>query len=111
MKKVLSLVLVIAMVLSSMSFAFASNLTDIADSDYKKAVEALVALDVIDGYEDGTFRPERIITRAELAKVLVEALGYGNLVAGATSSFSDTKGHWAAGYVTIAWNRFSSWIS
>lgn len=34
--------------------------------------------------------------------MLVEALGYGNLVAGATSSFSDTKGHWAAGYVTIA---------
>jgi uncharacterized protein involved in tellurium resistance len=101
MKKVLSLVLVIAMVLSSMSFAFAGTFEDVT-GDYEKAVEALVALNVIKGYEDGTFRPERAITRAEVAKVLVEALGYGNLVAGANSSFADTQGHWAAGYVSIA---------
>jgi hypothetical protein len=101
MKKVLSLVLVIAMVLSSMSFAFASTFEDVT-GDYEEAIEALVALDVIDGYEDGTFRPEKTITRAELAKVLVEALGYGKLVAGATSNFTDTQGHWANGYVAIA---------
>ena len=101
MKKVLSLVLVIAMVLSSMSFAFAGTFEDVT-GDYEDAVEALVALGVINGYEDGTFRPEKTITRAELAKVLVEALGYGQLVAGANSNFSDTQNHWANGYVAIA---------
>ncbi|WP_019228396.1 S-layer homology domain-containing protein, partial [Sedimentibacter sp. B4] len=101
MKKVLSLVLVIAMVLSSMSFAFAGTFEDVT-GDYETAVEALSALGVIKGYEDGTFRPEKTITRAELAKVLVEALGYGKLVAGATSNFTDTQGHWANGYVAIA---------
>ncbi|MGD9568079.1 MAG: S-layer homology domain-containing protein [Sedimentibacter sp.] len=102
MKKVLSLVLVIAMVLSSMSFAFASTPTDIADSDYKKAIETLVALGIIDGYDDGTYRPEKTITRAELAKILVTALGYGDLVDGAASEFPDTANHWAKGYVAIA---------
>jgi hypothetical protein len=102
MKKVLSLVLVIAMVLSSMSFAFASDLNDIADSDYKKAIETLVALGIIDGYDDGTYKPEKTISRAELAKILVEALGYGDLVEGAASAFPDTINHWAKGYVAIA---------
>jgi hypothetical protein len=101
MKKVLSLVLVIAMVLSSMSFAFAGTFEDVT-GDYEDAVNALSALGVINGYEDGTFRPEKTITRAELAKILVEALGYGELVAGANSNFSDTQNHWANGYVAIA---------
>lgn len=107
MKKILSLVLVGSMILSSMSMAFAATpattaLKDIAGNDYETAIEALVALDVINGYEDATFRPAKTITRAELAKLLVEALGYGDLVAGARANFSDTTAHWANGYVAIA---------
>jgi len=103
MKKVLSLVLVIAMVLSSFSFAFAVDFKDAEDfGDYEDAINALVALGVVRGYEDGTFRPENILTRAELAVLLVEALGYGGLVAGSKSNFSDTQNHWSNGYVGIA---------
>jgi len=103
MKKVLSLVLVIAMVLSSFSFAFAVDFKDAEDfGDYEDAINALVALGVVRGYEDGTFRPENILTRAELAVLLVESLGYGELVAGSTSNFSDTQNHWSTGYVRIA---------
>lgn len=102
MKKVLSFVLVIAMVLSSMSFAFAGTLSDVADNDYEKAINALVAFGIISGYEDGTFRPAKEIKRAEIAKILVEALGYGDIAVGATSSFSDTQGHWADSWISIA---------
>ena len=102
MKKVLSLVLVIAMVLSSMSFAFASTFEDIADTDYAKAIETLTALGVVNGYEDGTYRPEKTVTRAEMAKLLVEILGYGNLVAGSKSNFTDTQGHWADAWIALA---------
>lgn len=103
MKKVLSLVLVIAMVLSSMSFAFAStSFEDVADTDYTKAINTLVALGVVTGYEDGTFRPEKTITRAEMAKLMVITLGYGDLVAGSKSNFSDTQGHWADAYIALA---------
>lgn len=105
MKKVLSLVLVIAMVLSSMSFAFAGTFTDIADIDYEEAIETLEALGVITGYEDGTYKPEKTVTRAEMAKLMVELLGYGDLVAGSKSNFSDTQGHWADAYIGLAAGR------
>jgi S-layer family protein len=105
MKKVLSLVLVIAMVLSSMSFAFAAKFEDVADTDYAEAIETLTALGVVTGYEDGTYRPEKTITRAEMAKLMVELLGYGDLVAGSKSNFSDTQGHWADSYIGLAAGR------
>ena len=105
MKKVLSLVLVIAMVLSSMSFAFAGTFEDVVDTDYEKAINTLAGLGIITGYEDGTFRPERVVTRAEMAKLMVEILGYGDLVAGAKSNFSDTQGHWADQWIAIAAGR------
>lgn len=102
MKKVLSLVLVIAMVLSSMSFAFAGTFTDVANTDYAKAIETLTALGVVSGYEDGTYRPEKTVTRAEMAKLIVEILGYGDLVAGSKSQFTDTQGHWADAWIALA---------
>ena len=104
MKKVLSLVLVIAMVLSSFSFAFAANFEDV-EGDYEEAVNVLTALGVVTGYEDGTFRPERIVTRAEMAKLIVEILGYGDLVSGAKSNFADTQGHWADPWIALAAGR------
>lgn len=105
MKKVLSLVLVIAMVLSSMSFAFASTFEDVADTDYEKAINTLVGLGVVKGYEDGTYRPEKVVTRAEMAKLIVEILGYGDLVAGSKSNFADTQGHWADAWIALAAGR------
>jgi len=104
MKKVLSLVLVIAMVLSSFSFAFAANFEDVK-GDYEEAIKTLVALGVVTGYEDGTYRPERVVTRAEMAKLIVEILGYGNLVAGSKSNFADTQGHWADAWIALAAGR------
>jgi hypothetical protein len=104
MKKVLSLVLVIAMVLSSMSFAFASTFEDVT-GDYEDAINTLAGLGVVTGYEDGTYRPEKVVTRAEMAKLMVEILGYGDLVAGAKSNFADTQGHWADAYIALAAGR------
>lgn len=104
MKKVLSLVLVIAMVLSSMSFAFAAKFDDVT-GNYEKAISTLAGLGIVTGYEDGSFRPEKVVTRAEMAKLMVEILGYGDLVAGAKSNFTDTQGHWADQWIAIAAGR------
>lgn len=104
MKKVLSLVLVIAMILSSFSFAFAAKFEDV-EGDYENAINTLVALGVVTGYEDGTFKPERVVTRAEMAKLIVEILGYGDLVAGSKSNFADTQGHWADPWIALAAGR------
>ena len=106
MKKVLSLVLAIAMVLSSMSFAFASTFTDVPeDNGYQEAIETLKALGVIDGYEDGSYKPEKTVTRAEMAKLMVQLLGYGDVVSGQKSNFSDTQGHWADQWIALAAGR------
>lgn len=102
MKKVLSLVLVIAMVLSSMSFAFAGTFEDVTDDTTAKAVEALYALGVVEGNPDGTFKPENDVTRAEMAAMLVRALGHSDLAAGSSASFKDTKGKWYDGEVAVA---------
>jgi mannitol/fructose-specific phosphotransferase system IIA component len=101
MKKILSLVLVIALVLGSFSFAFAAAPADVVDTDYEEAVETLMALGVINGYPDGTYRPANVVTRAEMAKLLIYILGYSDLASG-TAGFSDTAGHWAEGTIGLA---------
>ena len=45
-------------------------------SDYAaEAVKRMYALGIINGYEDGSFRPKNSITRAEAAKILYSAAG------------------------------------
>jgi S-layer family protein len=115
MKRIFSLVLVFAMVLGSFGTVFAA--TDVATEDlkkvpkdvvgteYEKAVSRLVAFDVLNGYKDGTYKPEQDVTRAEFAKILVEALGIGNAAKAAVGkvTFPDvTASHWASGYVNVA---------
>lgn len=105
MKKILSLVLVLALVLGTFSFAFAATpLSDVQGKDCEDAVARLVGLGIIDGYEDGTYRPEKVVTRAELAKVVIIALGLENVADFAESMgiFSDMDGHWAKKYVNVA---------
>lgn len=102
MKKVLSLVLAIAMVLSSMSFAFAATFEDVEDKAVAKAVDALSSLGVVNGYEDGTYKPENSVTRAEMVKLLVVALGHGDLAKDSKSAFSDAQGKWYDGYAAVA---------
>ena len=73
-RKFISLAVVFSMLCSLLlpAFSFAS---DIEGTKYEEAINKLVALNTIEGYEDGTFRPENTITRAELATVITFILG------------------------------------
>ena len=98
LKKVLALVVALTMVLGTVSFAF----TDVAeDSDVYTAVQTLSSLSILNGYEDGTFGPEKDITRAEFATVVCRALGLGNPAKGATQFADVPADHWAAGYINL----------
>jgi hypothetical protein len=68
-----------------------------------RSVELLAALNVVRGYPDGTFQPNRQVTRAEFAKMLVVALGRAP-APGERVPFADVDGHWAAtgGYLQTA---------
>jgi hypothetical protein len=70
-----------------------------------EAVELLAERKVVAGFEDGLFHPERNVTRAEFAKMLVATLGLAPDPA-APLSFADTAGHWsvAQGYLQAAVN-------
>ena len=69
------------------------------DSD---VVDTLVSLGVINGYTDGSFKPNDTVTRAEMAK-MIYVLRTGNSDASAynndKTSFTDVNGHWAAGFI------------
>ena len=100
LKKVLALVLAFACAFTM--FASAA-FTDQADISQTEAVDMLTALGVIQGYTDGSFRPDDTVTRAEAAKMIFTIRNGGNDNASAfesvASSFTDINGHWAAGYI------------
>ena len=79
--------------------------TDSADIKATEAVDTLSALGVIDGYTDGSFKPNGTVTRAEMAKMIFVVWNGGKSDASAyqsmNSAFADTKNHWAAGYVNF----------
>ncbi|WP_169089781.1 Ig-like domain-containing protein [Paenibacillus sp. PL91] len=72
---------------------------DLSDHWAKGAVEKLSALNVINGYPDQTFKPEKEMTRAEFVVLLVKAL---QLKGTGGPSFSDLNGHWAEEAVQTA---------
>ncbi|WP_426450980.1 Ig-like domain-containing protein [Paenibacillus sp. S-38] len=53
----------------------AAQLTDLEGSYAKKEILALAEAGVVSGYEDGTFAPTQGMSRAEMAKILVKAMG------------------------------------
>ena len=77
--------------------------TDQADIKVEnEVVDTLIELGVINGYTDGSFKPNDTVTRAEMAK-MIYVLRTGNSDASAynndKTSFTDVNGHWAAGFI------------
>ena len=106
LKKVVALVAVFAMLVSSV--AFGQTFSDVAeDANYYEAIEMLNGLNILTGDDqdgDGVmdFRPEDTITRAEVAAVISRIQGI-NSAAQTDTVFTDvTASHWASGYVAQA---------
>ena len=100
LKKILALVLAFACAFTMFAGAAFTDQADIkVDSD---VVDTLVSLGVINGYTDGSFKPNDTVTRAEMAK-MIYVLRTGNSDASAynndKTSFTDVNGHWAAGFI------------
>ena len=110
MKKVLSIVLSLVMVLCMMPvMAFAgttdeatgTSFSDASSITHSEAVYSLAALNIINGYTDGTYMPAKTVTRAEMCKMIATLYNGGTepVLSTTTTSYTDTKGHWAAGYI------------
>ena len=107
MKKLLAMVLALVMTLSLAVSANAAFKDDKSISDdYAEAVAVLNGMGVFKGYEDGSFKPEGNITRAEVAAIVYRIYTADvakNAKAGLYATynkFSDMAGAgWAQGYI------------
>jgi hypothetical protein len=69
----------------------------------KQPIENNATVGLVQGYPDGNFKPERALTRAELATLLVRAKGIKLTEGSARQIFKDVKpGFWAAKYIEVA---------
>ena len=113
MKKVLSFVLVLTLVLGSFSMVFAAPahtaLSDVAGTANEQAITVVNDLGiVVEGYTDGTFKPDNNVTRAEFAAMITRALAIPeSALAGYTSTkFNDVSGYgWAVKYLGFCESR------
>lgn len=113
MRKVLSFVLVLALVLGSFSMAFAATpanagLSDIAGITNEEAIQVVNDLGIVTGNPDGTFLPEKAVNRAEFAAMITRALAIPeSALAGYTATtFKDTAGYgWAVPYLAFCQSK------
>lgn len=84
-----------------------TDLKDIDKSWAKNIIASLAEKNIMKGYEDGTFRPNQIITRAEFAEIIKNI----DLKNRAKSPFIDISGHWAEEAINQAYanNRINGY--
>ncbi|MCL2046900.1 MAG: S-layer homology domain-containing protein [Oscillospiraceae bacterium] len=75
-KLIVFMLITITFVFTLLIPSAAIEFTDIENHWAKETIERWVDRDILTGYADGTFRPDRHVTRAELATILQRMLGY-----------------------------------
>lgn len=101
MKLKIAFALVLAFLISTTAFAF----TDVTSSYvYSDAIDYTQSLGIVQGYEDGTFRPDTPINRAEFTKVIIATVyDQETLDSCNTSRFTDVPdGAWYMPYICVA---------
>ena len=98
--------IVIAMILPS-ARAAGGPFSDVPPgNELANAVEYLKAQGIVNGYSDGTFRPDQLVERAEAVKILVTAKGVDDVSSMKTSSYSDVpSGAWFLPYVEWSFQK------
>lgn len=102
MKKKIAILLAVCLLACLLPVQAASDITDPA---VQQSVDTLSSLGVLTGYPDGTFRPDRGLTRAEFCTIAVKSMGATNALAMYENRtiFPDVRAnHWARSYINYA---------
>ena len=100
LKRVLSLTLASVMLLGLMVVGVgAVDYPDVDSNDNIEAIEVMGALGIFEGDDNGEFRPDEAVTRAEMAKVMATLLGLDYKHFENLHPYTDTVGHWAEAYI------------
>lgn len=84
-----------------------SSFSDVSeDKWFNTEVSTVAAAGIVNGYEDGSFMPDKKITRAEFAAI---ASRFTSLVYEGENMFTDTSDHWAANEINNA--AMTGWIA
>lgn len=88
---------------------FANTFSDIDEDNQPflfESVDYLSENEILSGYDDNTFKPEREITRAEASKILANSLGYEEDFEGEELPFNDVpKNQWYYNYVAYVYEK------
>ncbi len=103
LKRLLSLALTGVMLSGMMVMgASAAEYTDAESIEHTEAVEIMSSLNIINGKPDGSYDPEGLVSRAEMAKMIAVAMNGGKETTYGTKTtptYTDIKGHWAEQYI------------
>ncbi len=101
MKKIISFILIVLMTASMVVSAGFSDVK--SSSQYYDAIVSLSEKGVITGFEDGSFRPNDSVTRAQMAAMIIRAADLQTSYE--QSIYNDVRNdHWARGYIMAATN-------
>lgn len=82
---------------------FANDFIDLTTNENEASMyNILNSYDILNGFPDGSFMPDKYITRAQMAKIAIVLKGYKNYTTDIKSSFSDMNNHWAEKYVEFS---------
>ena len=108
MKRLLILTIAFSIIFQTLVFARSSSFTDVSGNEYyAEAAQMLWENGIISGYEDGSLRADKSVSRAEMATFVCRLLGEEKIAEGykgfTSAMAADVpSSHWASGYITYA---------
>ena len=107
LSRILAALVVFTMLCGMVTITHAAQFSDVSsENKYYYSTTILSAFGIINGYEDGTFGPDKDVTRAEFATMLMRAMasaGIGSTDAAGTP-FTDISGHWGISDIRTAYD-------
>ncbi|MBR2736755.1 MAG: S-layer homology domain-containing protein, partial [Firmicutes bacterium] len=80
-----------------------NDFSDVSKSNwYNNAISVMASLGILKGYNDGTFQPNKAITRAEMAAIAARFARMTGADVTTTNTFTDIEGHWAKKEIEFA---------
>ena len=107
LSRFLAVLVAFSLIAGMITITNAASFSDVnSENKFSDAITILSAFGIINGYEDGTFGPDKDVTRAEFATMLMRAMasaGIGSTDAAGTP-FTDIEGHWGISDIRTAYD-------
>ena len=94
--------LMVSIVLGLMTVSNTAFAQDYSGHQNETAIQYLYDNEIVEGYADGTFKPENNLLRAELMKILVLGAGFDPSAEEYKNCFPDVNEEWFARYICFA---------